>query len=126
MKKSILIISLLFLSVILVGCGSKHQITCTLEQDSSDATIKAYFNNKESKLVKLEMSLVIETNDEKVAKEYVKSACEENEYENCKTKIDGTKVIIKYEQNKIDKNEQSKLKDAKKEFEKKGFKCTKK
>ena len=126
MKKFILIICILFVSVLLVGCGGKHQLNCTKKLDNSESKIIAYFNNRNNKLVRMEMSIALEAGDEKLAKEYKEKACKDSKYESCKAEIKGTKVIVTYEQNKVNKDEQSTLKDAKKTFEKENYTCTKK
>lgn len=126
MKRIILIVCIMFVSLLLVGCGSKHQLICTKKLDNSESKIVAYFNNKNNKLVKMEMSIVLEAGDEKAAKDVKENACKDIEYESCKANIKGTKVIVTYEQNKINKNKQSTLKDAKKAIEKENYTCTKK
>ena len=125
MKKFVLIFSMAFVAVLLVGCGKEHKLSCTMTQAKSESKIVAYFNSKEDRLVKMKMSLTMDVGDEKAAKQYKKSACDDNDYDSCKVTIDGTKVTVSYEQNKIKKDEQSTLADAKKELEEEGFTCTK-
>ena len=125
MKKIILLISIVFVSVLLIGCGKKHQLTCTMTQNGAESKIIAYFNNKEDRLVKMHMSLSMDLGNKKAANKYKKTACEDSEYDSCKVEVDGTKVTISYEQKKINKDEQSTLADAKKELEEEGFTCTK-
>ena len=124
MKRLVLIICILFISILLVGCGRKHQLTCIKKQDNTESKIIVYFNNKENRLVKMKMSISLEFGDEKIAREYKKSACKDDEYENCKVDITGSKVTVSYEKNKISKNGQSTLKDAKKALEKEKYSCT--
>ena len=126
MKRLILIICIMFVSLLLVGCGSKHQLICTKKLNNSESKIIAYFNNRNNKLVKMDMSITLEAGSEKIANEFKGKACKDSKYEACKVDVQGTKVIVSYEQNKINKNKQSTLKDAKKTFEKENYTCTKK
>lgn len=125
MKRILLLSSVLLISVFLVGCGKSHKLSCTMTQANAESKIVAYFNSKEDRLVKMKMSLTIDLGDEKAAKQYKKTACDDNDYDNCKTSIDGSKVTVSYQQNKIKKDEQSTLTDARKELEEEGFTCKK-
>lgn len=143
MKKKILCsFILLGISCLLVGCGNKQTVTCTMEQKQTgmnqSQTIKGHF--KGNKVTDVDMKVEVDIDDQ--YKSYVDQMYKTLETEFKKLEQDGITLDMKKSDSKITVNikmDANKVKDENglgldtkstpdemiKEFEDQGYKCSK-
>ena len=144
MKKGICIAIVFFFCMILVGCGSKKTLSCTIDQSSElsglgtmGAQIDADFNG--SSLLEMRIKMNLEITSDKITESYMSTfkgifdgVCKNGlasdiPLPNCDVKQNGKKLsldaTVKKSDIKNQKDTYGSVEKTKEEFEKMGYTC---
>ena len=123
MKKGLLMVAVLGVTLLLTGCGSKaSKLVCTMKQSlmgmEMNSTATTYFDSK-GKATKVDMEMVVDAKTESAAKTAMSAM--KSSYKNIKQ--DGSKLIINETIKPTGSDKDVTLKKAKKQFNAQGFTC---
>ncbi len=121
MKKKISLVFMFAIVVLITGCGEKKMV-CT-NQQSFGATVldtKTIVKFKNDKVKKIETTMEVEFQDEATAESFAENYKDDEEVT---VKVDGTKVIVKSEEDGESGKTQMTKDEAKESLEGRGYTC---